>query len=74
MTPKEFNALNQKKQADLIWNGKHVGDRKDAEHNILLYQIDEELFVEIYYHVQHNVITKYIAMSKQELGSYLPKN
>ncbi len=75
MTPEQFNALDEMEQAELIWNGKHVGDRKDEEHNILLYKIDSTLFVEVFYHVQHNVIKKYTAFSKDELlDIYLPKN
>ncbi len=61
MTPQQFNDLDEMEQAELIWNGKHVADRKDEVHNILLYKIDETLFVEVFYHIQHNAIKKYTA-------------
>ncbi len=67
MTPEHFNALDEQEQAELIWNGRHVADRKDDVHNILLYEIDKTLFIEVFYHVQHNVIKRYTAFNKDEL-------
>ena len=51
-----------------------IEDRQDKEHQILLYKIDD-LFVEVYYHKEHNIIVKFNAFSKNELlDIYLPKN
>ena len=40
MTLYEFNALDEVEQSETVWNGVFLGDRKDSEHRILLYQID----------------------------------
>lgn len=32
VTPQQFNPLDEMKQAELIWNGKHVADPRDQEH------------------------------------------
>jgi hypothetical protein len=41
MTLYEFNLLDEMEQAEALWeHGVHIGERKDSEHNILLYQID----------------------------------
>jgi hypothetical protein len=48
MTPEQFYHLDEMEQAEVIWEGKHVADRQDKEHHILLYKIDD-LFVEVYH-------------------------
>jgi hypothetical protein len=74
MTPKQFYNLDEQELAAAIWDGKHIADRQDKEHHILLYKIDD-LFVEVYYSKEHNVIVKFNAFSKNELlDIYLPKN
>jgi hypothetical protein len=74
MTPEQFYELDEMEQAEVIWEGKHVADRQDKDHHILLYKIDD-LFVEVYYSKEHNVIVKFNAFSKNELlDIYLPKN
>ena len=40
MTLYQFIALDEMEQQEAIWEGTHIGDRKNEEHNILLYQID----------------------------------
>lgn len=47
MTPKQFNQLDEMEQAKLIWEGKHIADRIDGEHNVLLYKVDD-LYVEVF--------------------------
>jgi len=74
MTPEDFYNLDEQEQAELVWTGKHVSDRFDEEHNILLYRIDD-LFVEAYYHREYNVLRKFMAYREHELlDIYLPKN
>jgi hypothetical protein len=60
MTPEQFYRLDEMEQAEVIWERKHVADRQDKDHHILLYKIDD-LFVEVYYHKEHNVIVKFNA-------------
>jgi hypothetical protein len=74
MTPEQFYHLDEMEQAEVIWEGKHVVDRQDKEHHILLYKIDD-LFVEVYYNKEDNIIVKFKAFSESELlDIYLPKN
>lgn len=58
MTFNQFNALDEMEQQESIWEGKFVADTEDAEHKILLYQIDN-FYVEVYLHKELNVIRKY---------------
>jgi len=74
MTPHQFYNLDEAEQAETIWKGEHIADRKDQEHSILLYQIGD-LFVEVFYHREYNVLRKFEAFTKNELlDIYLPKN
>ena len=66
MTPTQFYKLDEAEQAEVIWEGQHIADRHDEEHNILLYKIDE-LYVEVYYHKEYNIIRKFNAFSRVEL-------
>ena len=66
MTPEQFYHLDEMEQAEVIREGKHVADRQDKEHHILLYKIDD-LFVEVYYFKEHDVIVRFNAFSKTEL-------
>ena len=66
MTPEQFYKLDEAEQAETVWKGKHIADRKDEEHNILLYQIDD-LYVEAYYHIGYNVLRKFNSFSRKEL-------
>jgi hypothetical protein len=75
MTPKQFNELDEQEQAEVIWEGKHIGDRQDEEYSILLYEIEADFYVEVYLHKVHNVIHKFMAYREHELlDIYLPKN
>ena len=56
MTPEQFYQLDEMDQAEVIREGKHVADRQDKDHHILLYKIDD-LYVEVYYSKEHNYIT-----------------
>ena len=74
MTPKQFYNLDEQELAAVIREGKHIADRQDKEHHILLYKIDY-LYVEVYYSKEHNYITKFNPFSNSELlDLYLPKN
>jgi hypothetical protein len=51
-----------------------IADQQDPEHHVLLYKIDD-LFVEVYYSKEHNIITKFNPFKDSELlDTYLPKN
>ena len=74
MTPEQFIDLDEMEQAEVIREGKHIADRQDNEHHILLYKIDD-LYVEVYYSKEHNYITKFNAFSNGELpADYFPTN
>ena len=49
---------NDNSKQEALWEGTHITDRKDEEHNILLYQIDD-FYVEVFYHRELNVIRRY---------------
>jgi hypothetical protein len=71
MTLYQFNALDKTQQAEIVWNGAHIGNRRDEEYEILLYQIDS-FYVEVYYHPDHNVISKMRSFpSTDQLAPYL---
>ena len=58
MTLYQFNQLDEKEQAEIVWSGKHIGSRHDEKHDILLYQIDG-FFVEVFYRREYYVIRKF---------------
>lgn len=71
MTLYQFNLLDEMEQAEAVWSGTHIGERKDGEHTILLYQIDS-FYVEVYYHREYNVIKRMRSFSSTEqLAPYL---
>ena len=71
MTLYQFNALDEMEQAEAVWSGVHIGERRDEEHNILLYQIDS-FYVEVYFNRELNVIRKFRSFSStDQLGPYL---
>ena len=73
MTLYEFNQLDEMEQAEAVWDGVFIGDREDAEHKILLYQIDS-FYVEVYYHKEYNVIRRFRSFSStDQLQPYLEK-
>ena len=52
--------------SELVWNSAHIGDRRDEQHDILLYKNDD-LYIEVFFHRQHSAIKKLLAFSKEEL-------
>lgn len=66
MTPEQFYSLDEMEQAEIVWEGKHIADREDNEHGILLYQYND-LNIEVYYHKEYNPIRKFNAFSRVEL-------
>jgi len=71
MTLYQFIAMDEMEQQEAIWEGTHIGERKDEEHNILLYQIDS-FYVEVFYHRELNVIRRYRPFkSVNQLKPYL---
>jgi hypothetical protein len=49
MTLYQFNSLDEMEQAEAVWDGVHIGERWDEEHNILPYQIDS-FYIEVFHH------------------------
>lgn len=74
MTLYQFNTLDGMEQAEVLWDiGVHIGERRDEEHKILLYQIDS-FYVEVFYHQQYNVIRKIESFSSvEQLALYIEK-
>lgn len=44
-------------QSEAIWSTLHIGERRDSEHNILLYQRDD-FYIEVFHHKEYNVIRR----------------
>ncbi len=57
MTLYEFKQLDTNEQMEAIWKGIHIGNRRDREHNIVLYQIDG-FYAEVYHHKFDNDIKR----------------
>ena len=71
MTLYQFNALDERTQAEMVWNGAFVGKRNDETHDILLYQVDS-FYVEVYYHRANNLISHMRPFSStDQLSPYL---
>ena len=71
MTLRDFIAMDEMEQQEAIWEGIHIADRSDEEHNILLYQIDS-FYVEVFYHREYNVIRRYRPfIETEQLKPYL---
>jgi len=71
MTLYQFNALDEMEQAEAVWNGVFLGDRRESEHRILLYQIDA-FYVEVYYHLEYNTLRRFRSFSScDQLDPYL---
>jgi len=74
MTPEQFYELDETEQAEVIREGKHIADWQDKEHHILLYKIDN-LYVEVFYSKEHNIITKFNPFNNNEsLADSFPTN
>ena len=57
MTPEQFYKLDEQKQTELVWAGKHIGQRQDEDYIIMLYKNDG-LYIEVFLHKKHQVIKK----------------
>ena len=38
MTPEQFYKLDEMKQAEIVWEGTHIGQRQDEDYIIMLYK------------------------------------
>jgi hypothetical protein len=75
MTPEQFYELDEQEQAETVREGKHISGREDEEHMIVLYKIEDDLYIEAYVHKLYNVIRKFMAYREHELlDIYLQKN
>ena len=57
MTPEQFYKLDEQKQAEFAWTGKHIGQRQDEDYIIMLYKNDG-LFIEVFLHKKYQTIKK----------------
>jgi hypothetical protein len=73
MTLSQFNHLDEAEQLEAVWSGTQIGERSDADHDILLYQLDK-LYVEVFYNRETNGIRKFNAFEDlEQLQPYLHK-
>lgn len=74
MTLHHFNELNEVEQVDAICeHGVLVGDRKDDNYTVLLFQINS-FYVEVFYSQPYNELRKYKSFSSTTLlQPYLEK-
>ena len=74
MKLEDFLDLDEMEQAEAIWSGILQGTRHDGEYRILLYKIDE-FYVEAWYHVEYNVLRKFVPFDdKESLAPYFGLN
>ena len=68
----QFNVLIESEKTAIVWNEGHfVGDRKENNFSIMLYQV-RSFYVELYYSGQENKISKLRSFSSTEqLEPYL---
>ena len=58
MTLYQFNVLTENEKTAIVWNEGHlVGDRKENNFSIRLYQV-RSFYVELYYNGQANNLSK----------------
>ncbi len=69
-----FNSLDEKMQAEAIWeHGVHIADRIEGAFKLILYQI-ESFYVEVWYNPAENSILKFRSFSSTTpLEPYLEK-
>ena len=74
MTLYQFNVLTENEKTAIVWNeGDVVGDRKENNFSILLYQV-QSFYVEVFYSGNENKISKLRSFSSiEQLESYLGK-
>jgi hypothetical protein len=74
MTLDDFLDMDEMEQAEAVWSGEHVGTRHEEGYRILLYKIDE-FYVEAWYHVEYNVLRKFVLFDdKETLALYFGLN
>jgi len=69
MTLEQFYELDEMEQRETVWeNGEFLDDRMDEDgvHRVALYQIFS-FYVELFYHIEYNVLSKLIAFSDTEM-------
>ncbi len=74
MTLYQFIQLDQTKQTEMLHNeGVQIGERRDANHHIILYQIGG-FYVEVFYNLQQTVFRRMRSFrSIGQLRPYLDK-
>ena len=66
MTLHQFNVTDEMQQAKAVERGTRIGERQDASHDILLYQIDD-FYVEAYYCWKNNELVMFKSFSNPDL-------
>ena len=73
MTLYEFNYLDELEQLQAVWGAVLLGERKDEEQDIRLYQIDS-FYVEEYIHREKDSRVRFRSFSSTELlDAYISK-
>jgi hypothetical protein len=74
MNLRQFQGLEVTIQIGVIWNnGVHVATRDDEVYQYLLYQLDN-FYVEVWYHIEFEVINRFIAFDDiDRLEPYLQR-
>ena len=72
MTLYEFNALDEKEKGEAVFTqATFIDDRSEAPFKVQLYRLSN-FYVEVYYDVQANAITRYRSFTKfGQLAPYL---
>ena len=72
MTLYQFNVLTENEKTAIVWNeGDFVGDRKENNLSILLYQV-QSFYVEVFYSGKENKISRLRSFSSlNQLEPYL---
>ncbi len=66
MTLDDFLDMDEMEQAEAVWSGTLQGTRHEGEYRILLYKIDE-FYVEAWYHIEYNVLRKFVPFDDTKL-------
>ncbi len=74
MTLYQFNVLTENEKTAIVWNEGHfVGDRKENNFSILLYQV-QSFYVEVFYSGNENKISRLRSFnSMEQLEPYMRK-
>lgn len=71
MTLYDFKEMDEMKQAEAVWKGVPIGERKSHRHRVVLYQV-HSFYAEVYFHQNSSIVCKIRPFSSTEqLWPYL---